>query len=290
MTDERFAFLGFGELAAALAATLAAAGVDRPVAFSRPRPGIRERIESAGVGAVDTLAAATAEAGCVFACVPGAVAEEVARDAAASLRPGALYVDLATSPPQAKERAASAVAAARADYVDAAVLGTVVTSGGGVPILAAGSGAQRLAALVTPLGMTVTAIDAPPGAATRIKLLRSVYMKGRDALIAEMMLSARRHGVEDVVAASIAGPGEEVPFAQLAERVLASLALHAERRADELEDSRQVVEAAGVEPAATDGSIRRLRALGDLEMPPAASGERLTAAQVLDILERLDAR
>jgi len=52
-------------------------------------------------------------------------------------------------------------------------------------------------------------------------------MKGRDALILEMMLAARRYGLEDRVAESIKGPGETVPFTALAERVLCALAVHA---------------------------------------------------------------
>ena len=36
------------------------------------------------------------------------------------------------------------------------------------------------------LGLSVSTTDGPPGTAARVKLLRSVYLKGRDALIAEM--------------------------------------------------------------------------------------------------------
>jgi 3-hydroxyisobutyrate dehydrogenase-like beta-hydroxyacid dehydrogenase len=159
-----------------------------------------------------------------------------------------------------------------------------------VPILAAGSGAPEFAAVVEPFGMRVTAVDAPAGAATTVKLLRSVYMKGRDALVAEMMLAARRRGVDRLVAESIKGPGEEVPFPDLADRILASLAIHAGRRADELEASGELVEAADVDPAATSGAVCRLRALAELDLATRGSAERLTSEQVLDLLDRLAAR
>lgn len=295
MTVPRFAFLGFGELAGSLAPALAAGAAEPPVVFSRRSDPARaaaldERIAAAGLRPAATAAEAVARADCVLACVPGGAVEELASAVASSLPAGALYADLATATPEAKERAAATVADAGARYVDGAVLGTVVASGAAVPILAAGAGAADFAALVTPLGMSVRAVDAPAGAATTVKLLRSVYMKGRDALVAEMMLAARRRGVDELVAASIAGPGEEVPFPQLAERVLASLVLHAGRRADELEASGDLLQQASVEPAATEGAVRRLRALAELDLAAAASGERLTAEQVLDLLERMSAR
>ena len=63
------------------------------------------------------------------------------------------------------------------------MLGTVATSGFEVPILVSGPGAHGWRTLVDPEGLVVEAIDAPAGHATLLKLLRSVYMKGREALI-----------------------------------------------------------------------------------------------------------
>jgi 3-hydroxyisobutyrate dehydrogenase-like beta-hydroxyacid dehydrogenase len=138
--------------------------------------------------------------------------------------------------------------------------------------------------------MSVTAVDSPAGAATAVKLLRSVYMKGRDALVAEMMIAAGRRGVGALVAESIRGPGEEVPFPQLAERILASLALHAARRADELDSSAQLLEDGGVDALATGGAARRLRALAELGLDRDIGDARLSVDQVLDLIERADAR
>jgi 3-hydroxyisobutyrate dehydrogenase-like beta-hydroxyacid dehydrogenase len=289
-----FAFIGFGELASTLAAVLRSGGAKPPRAFSRRwadgerSAAARARISSVGARAVETVAQAVRDADVVLSCVPGSAATSVAIEAADTLAPYALYVDLATATPEDKERASETVHAAGARYVDAAVLGGVAASGGAVPILAAGAGAASFRDLAEPIGLAVSAIDAPAGAAARVKLLRSVYMKGRDALVTEMMLGARRHGLEDAVAASIAGPGEEIPFAALAERVLCSLALHAERRADELEASGALLEAANVEAAATSGAMRRLRLVAALDLAEGFGGKRPTAAA--EVLERLERR
>jgi 3-hydroxyisobutyrate dehydrogenase-like beta-hydroxyacid dehydrogenase len=112
----------------------------------------------------------------------------------------------------------------------------------------------------------VTAIGLEAGHATTVKLVRSAYMKGRDALVVETLVAARRLGVLDAVLDSIRGPGEEVPFRQLADRLLGGVALHADRRAGELADAAAVLSAAGVEPLLADAGTVRLRRV-------AASGE-----------------
>jgi len=288
------AFIGFGELAAALAAAASAAGVAEMRAWSRPRTDargaetLRERMEAAGATPAATLEEALVGASLVLACVPGSAASGMAERAAESLASGAVYADLASAPPADKERAAVLVSAAGGRYADAAVLGAVAASGARVPILAAGSGAAPFAELATGMGLEVEVLDAPAGAAARVKLLRSVYLKGRDALVAEMMLGARRHGLEQTVANSIAGPGEEVPFEQLAERVLCSLALHAGRRAEELGDASSLLAGDGVDPLAAAGAAERLRLLAGLGLRESFGDVRPgSAAEVLERIERL---
>ena len=165
-------------------------------------------------------------------------------------------------------------------YADGAVLGTVVTSGAEVPIVAAGPAAQAFAEL----GLNVTVLSGKPGDAARLKLIRSVYMKGRDALVLETMLAARRAGIEHEVARSIAGPGEQVPFTELSERVLRALAIHAGRRADELESSAAILRELGLDPVMAEAGAERLRSIAHLREHfggerPASGGETLEAAE-----------
>ena len=190
--------------------------------------------------------------------------------------------------PSAKEEAAELFGAG---YVDAAVLGTVEIDGARVPIAAAGPGARRFVELAAPLGLQVSFVDGPAGHASLVKLLRSVYMKGRDALILEMLLAARRHGLERTVIESIRGGGEQVPFPDLAERVMGSLALYAGRRSDELAASADVLTAAGVEPIVTSAGAERLRLLAELDLAEHSAQRRAATSDleaVLALIEELE--
>ena len=289
------AVVGLGELGSTLAAGLGRSGAAVRV-FTRPRAGaegrraIEVRLAETGAVGCESLEGAARGAAAVLAAVPASASTDVALAGAPHLERGALYADLSAAAPADKRDAAAHVAASGALYVDAAVLGTVAMSGLGVPILASGPGAERFRELMAPLGMRVTAIDAPPGHASLVKLLRSVFMKGRDALVLEMVLAAQRYGLEDVVIDSIEGPGERVPFRALAERVLSALAVHAGRRADELAASSEVLADAGVAPVVTDASAERLRRLADSGIREAFGGERPgDAREVLRALERLSA-
>ncbi len=227
----------------------------------------------------------------MIAAVPAASASEVVHAAVPHLRRGQLYVDPAPSLPAAKREAAALVERPGSEYVDAAVLDSVVTSGARVSMLAAGGGAARWQDEAQAVGLNVTAMAGRAGDAALVKLLRSVYMKGRDALVLEMLLAARRHGVEEAVLNSIGGPGEQVPFPSLAERVMCSLAVYAGRRADELADAASLLREVDIEPFMAEAGENRLRLLAASGLTERFGGERpQDLAEVLSSLEALESR
>jgi 3-hydroxyisobutyrate dehydrogenase-like beta-hydroxyacid dehydrogenase len=284
-------FVGYGELADALARGLTDAGV-RVRAYVRPRidgaaaEARRERLETAAVETCESLGDAVRNADVVIAAVPAAASSDVVEACVEHLRGGQLYIDPSSSLPRVKRRAADLVEGVGSDYVDVAVIGTVVTAGAGVPMLAAGRAAARWQEEATAVGMNVTAIDGSAGDAALVKLLRSVFMKGRDALVLEMLLAARRHGVHEAVLASIGGPGEHVPFPSLAERVMCSLAVYAERRADELVDAACLLEEVDVDPVMTLAGESRLRLFAQTGLRARFGGER--PHDLTDVLSALD--
>lgn len=290
----RVAFIGYGEFAHAIAVGLSAGGLEL-CAYVRPRSdpagarGRAERMQAAGVRAVGSVADALAGADVVIAAVPGSAGREVAEACARHLSLGQLYVDPTSSLPAAKGAAGELIAQSGAEYVDVAVLGTVVMAGAQVPMLAAGPGAARFRDEGTAAGLHITAMDGAAGDAARIKLLRTVYMKGRDALVLELLLAARRYGVHEAVLESIGGAAEQVPFPKLAERVMCSLAVYAERRADELADAASLLREVGIEPLMAEAGEDRLRQLAQSGLAARFAGERpQDLAAVLDALDALD--
>jgi 3-hydroxyisobutyrate dehydrogenase-like beta-hydroxyacid dehydrogenase len=282
------AFIGFGELAGALARGLTDERHElRAYTRRAPSPARRASLDAASVTHSTDLRPVLEDADAVLVTVPGSASVALAERIAPLLSERALYVDLATATPEDKVQAGEFVAQRGAEYVDAAVLGTAVVSGPRVPILASGPGAERFRALVEPDDLVVSVLQAPAGQAALVKLLRSVFLKGRDALILEMMLAARRHGLEDTVVQSIDTPAERVGFPALVERVLCSLAVHAGRRAEELAETTQILEQAGIDPALSQAGAQALRELAGLRLSEVFGDTRPTdAGAVLAEMER----
>ena len=85
------------------------------------------------------------------------------------------------------------------------------------------------------------------GAASAAKMCRSVVVKGLEALILESLLSARRHGVEEAVLASL--QSLKIQDWRKGGRYMISRALvHGKRRAEEMREVARTVSEAGLEP------------------------------------------
>lgn len=289
-----FTFIGFGELASTLAEGLAVRGVSDIRVYAPFRTdaslarAVDERLGRAGAKRAQTVADAVRDAEVVIAAVPASAAQAVADASASALARDALYVDVAPLVPARKREVAGRIDETGAAFVDAAVVGTAAADGFAVPILAAGPGAARFHAIARGLGMDVSLVDGPPGQAALVKLLRSVYLKARDALVLEMLLAARRVGVDDVILETFRGAGERAPFPELANRLVCGVAIHAERRADELESARDVLLDAGVEPVVASAAVARLRRLAALGLRSTFGGER--PERLADVLAAIESR
>ena len=90
-----------------------------------------------------------------------------------------------------------------ARYVDVGVIAPIHPARHQTPMLLAGPDAEALAPTLGALGMRLRVAGAEIGAAAAIKMVRSVIIKGIEALTLECFLAASRAGVVDEVAASM---------------------------------------------------------------------------------------
>jgi 3-hydroxyisobutyrate dehydrogenase-like beta-hydroxyacid dehydrogenase len=281
-------FLGFGDLAVSWAAALRGRDWITVSAYlpadsaSRRHPGWDDRLMRAGISPVDDLAAAADGADVLIAAVPARVSPAVARACFPHMGGSGLYVDPSPAAPNIKSDICQAASEQGVSYVDLALLGTVTMSGLEVPLLAAGPRADSFLELGRRLGMQITKVSDQAGDATMVKLVRSVYMKGRDALIVELLIAANLIGAERVLVDSIsAAPGEQVSFAELVDRVLPALVKHAERRADELNDTGAVLRELGLDPIMVEAAERRLRWMADRTAADTPRSEQFSAMEVV---------
>lgn len=253
----RLALIGFGEAASTFAR--AAGWGDQACAFDI-RPECADLASELGVRFTTDPAEALVGADLVLSLVTADAALGVARDHAALCAPGALWCDMNSVAPETKRTAAAHVAAAGARYVDVAVLAPVNPARMAVPLLLSGAAADDAALALGAIGFTnIRVVGAEIGRASAIKMIRSVMVKGIEALTAEMMLAATRAGVADDVLASLDASERSQPWPTRAAYNIERMATHGLRRAAEMEESAKTLTALGVEPLMTRSTVARQR-------------------------------
>jgi 3-hydroxyisobutyrate dehydrogenase-like beta-hydroxyacid dehydrogenase len=202
-----------------------------------------------------SLAEAVAESPLILSLVTAEQALAVARDVAQHLRPGTLFCDMNSVAPDTKRRAAGLIQEAGGHYIDVAIMSPVEPARLAVPLLVSGPSAVDGCAALSALGFSdVRRVGSAVGRASSIKMIRSVMIKGQEALTAEMMLAANKAGVAEDVLASL---GADWP-AKVAYN-LERMTTHGLRRAAEMEEAAKTLEALGVAPLMTRGTIIRQR-------------------------------
>ena len=208
------------------------------------------------LSAASSAAEALAGVPLVLSLVTADQALKAAQDYAPLLAPGTLWCDGNPVAPETKRAAVCAVEAAGGRYVDLAVLAPVHPARMAVPLLLAGTAAEDAEAALRALGFTNTRVVGDEvGRASAIKMIRSVMVKGIEALTD----AARAAGVVDEVLASLDASEKAIPWAEKAAYNLERMHTHGARRTAEMEESAKTLLALGVPPVMTRGTVYRQR-------------------------------
>lgn len=273
--SDDIAVIGFGEAGQTFASaggwSLRAKVYDRLTDAAATREAKRADYAAAGVRGCDTAAEAVTGAAAVMSLVTADQALAVATDAARSIARGALYLDLNSVAPETKRSAAQAIEAAGAHYVDVAVMSPVQPAALAAPLLLSGAKAEEAAALLASLGFSKIRVVGPQvGRASSIKMIRSVMIKGLEALSAECVLAASEAGVLDEVVASLDASWPGADWGKRADYNLDRMMVHGLRRSAEMEEVVRTLEDLGVGADMSRGTVARQAAVGalGLKAPP----------------------
>ncbi len=267
----KVAMIGFGEAALAFAPGLDASLIQFDIKPDRPE---LERVKRAS-----SSEEAFAGAAAALSLVTADQALQAATDAVAHLEPGAFWFDMNSVAPDTKRAASRMIEAAGGRYVDVAVMAPVHPARTAVSLLVSGPHAEEGAALLRAIGFSkVRVVDGPVGRASSIKMIRSVMVKGIEALTAECVLAADRADVLDEVLASLDASPPPAAWATRADYNLDRMLEHGLRRAAEMEEVVKTLDALGTGSAMTRGTVLRQREIGSLGV---ASPEGLAAKLAL---------
>lgn len=195
---------------------------------------------------VAATAAALGAADLIFSAVTADQSLLAVQPLLPHLRPGHVLIDINSVSPQRKRQTAAAVEAVGAKYVDMAVMAPVHPRKHKTPVLIAGSDASQMLPQLLALGFSAELAGDVPGAATAIKMVRSVFVKGLEAIAVEALLAARASGCFDEIVASLSGSYPGLGWPQFAEYQMERTTRHGRRRAAEMRESAATLEALGL--------------------------------------------
>jgi 3-hydroxyisobutyrate dehydrogenase-like beta-hydroxyacid dehydrogenase len=264
----RVSFIGFGEAGQAIAAGLRESGIERIAAWDILFPvaesaRLKAAGETIGVRLAESAADAVAETDMIISAVTAASSLEAARSVEPHLTAKPYYLDINSVSPGRKQETAKLLGE-RARYVDVAVIAPIHPLRHKTPLLIAGPHAEAISPLLNELEMKLSVVGAETGHAAAIKMIRSVMIKGIEALTVECFLAAARAGVLDEVTVSLKNNYPTLDFTKIAEYNLERMASHGERRAAEMEESAATLRELGLDPLMVDATVKRQREMGAL--------------------------
>ncbi len=249
--------IGFGEAASSMARDFHAAGVQGLWAYDilsnseTHGASIRARAKQYGVTLARSIEELCAQTTYLLAFTSPASAVPVAQSAIPLLRAGQTYVDLNSTSPDMAVQMGKIPCADGVGVCDGAALGNVQKLGNKVPVVVCGTGAEAFRRDLTPYGMDIEVLDAPLGAASAMKMLKTVYSKGLQQLVLEYLLAAQSYGILEQMVNGVHNPMEGKTLAEYADEAMPRLFLHAQRRATEVANAVETVEQGGLEPVMT---------------------------------------
>ena len=222
------------------------------------------------VDGCDTIGAALAGAGVILSLVTADQALAVATEAASTgrLSKGALYFDGNSCAPEHKRAASRLIEAAGGRYVDMAIMAPVGGTLDALPVLISGPHTEAAYSGLTSLGLSPRTAGDQVGRASTIKMLRSVVIKGLEALMLESLLAARAAGVEDEVITSLDAsfPGHD--WRNRATYAFERVTTHGIRRAEEMRAAAQTLADMGLPGDMAKACVSWQDRVGSLGLDP----------------------
>ena len=299
------ALLGFGEAGSAIARGLAAEGGWRGIA--KPGDNAPRRLiaidtaldkDSRGatlgkearrldVAISDSYTEALREADLVICAVQGEHALSAATSAAPLLKKGAHYLDLCTVTGKMSDEDRAEIETGGGRYVDIAVMGGFFKQGIRAPMLVAGEDAAPMVEWMNANGFVATHLGPKPGSASSVKMVRSVIMKGLEALGVEALVTAERQGILKEVLGCL-GDVDSMGISGTIAMLVQTHIVHAERRWEEMGLGARTLRETGVDPIMT-GTIEKSHrrtvdahiAPADGKVPPLDEALRLLSEKVV---------
>lgn len=236
MRSTRWGIVGFGEVGSTFAHrlddSLQSVRVTDPVFATDPLPTrVSGWLNGRQIDITPDVPELVVTSDIVISLVTPGAAAGVASEAARAAHPF-IFLDFNSISPTEKCRLADQFPAGC--YVDGAIMGSIAAERAQTPLVLSGPAAQLIVDRLTSAGFNASVVGPEVGAASALKMCRSIFMKGVECLFLETVLAADNFGIREAVLRSIEETFSSLGFKGTADMLLTTHAVHSDRRASEM--------------------------------------------------------
>ncbi|HSB03691.1 MAG TPA: NAD(P)-binding domain-containing protein [Thermodesulfobacteriota bacterium] len=191
----------------------------------------------------------------ILSTVAAHIALGVAQKVAPFLRSGKTYADMNSTSPSVKIKISQTIEPFHANFIEGAILSAIGEAGAKATILVSGKEAGPFSQQMNRLGLVNLRYLSPNiGDASRVKMIRSVFSKGVECLLLEMLVAGMRAGVAEYVWKDIIDFMTKHAFNRVAQNWIMTHPLACERRYHEMVQVVETLQEIGVDPLITRGT------------------------------------
>lgn len=184
-------------------------------------------------------------------------AVQTAESAAPYLSSEQIYIEFNSATPDVKSQVESLLEG-RAQVLDGTTMASVHQLRNKTPVNLSGEKAAEVSAILNSYGMNTRCVGQKVGQAAALKVLRSVFMKGIEAVLVECMHASNHYGMADAVLDSVLEFFSTKPLKDILEMLITTDAIHCQRRADEMTAIVSILESQSIEATMSKATIHKL--------------------------------
>ncbi len=275
MAITKFGFIGFGEVGYIFSKAMHEAGAEIMVYDIlldqiEKAENMKKRIHKTR-NKYGTLEEVLINSNYILSTVTTQVAKDVANACSKYLKPGQIYIDLNSTAPSLKVEISRVIQPTGANFVEGAILGAVGATGAKTRVLTTGDKGRGVAETLNNYGLNISYYSPEIGKASMFKMLRSIFSKGLENIILELLIAGKRAGIEKDLWEDIIDFMSQKPFAEIASNWVQTHAVAYERRYHEMVQVVETIREIDIEPimtAGTEAFFKRSLSLGFKERFP----------------------
>jgi 3-hydroxyisobutyrate dehydrogenase-like beta-hydroxyacid dehydrogenase len=291
MTEvKKIGLIGFGEVGSTFCEAMREIGteilvydilLDDAASVNRTR----KMIETAGLS-YSSLESVVTHSECIMSTVLTQTAKEVATSSAEYLTAGQIFIDLNSTSPEVKIEIGKIIESTQADFVEGAILGAVGATGANTRILTAGKKGKYVADVLNNIGLNATFYSSEIGKASMFKMLRSIFSKGLETIILELLIAGKRAGIDKDLWHDVTDFMSKKSFEDIAVNWIKTHPLAYERRYHEMVQVLETMKEIGIEPIMTTSTKDFFKRSTSLELTEIFDRKPDSFEEVIDLLEK----